>query len=154
MTITNSTKFIAEKLENISFFIRRKWEVGVCQLHLTASWASWQSSDAIPFRSSLHNACYERSYGIFNFIPHDAVDNIWRRGIAIYTGCTFLGCRLTSAGFDRTRRPCDSPNPTSLSSEPIYIRYALYTSYIYTRCIHHTFSSLHHTFKLPISSFS
>ena len=40
------------------------------------------------------------------------------------------------AGFDGTRRACDSPNPTSLSPEPIYIRYALYTSYIYTRLLY------------------
>ena len=82
------------------------------------------STDAIPFRSSLHNTCYERS----PFHSEDALQYI----IRLYISWLW---RLKT-GFDRTRRPCDRPNLTSLSEEPIYIRYALYTSYIYTRCIH------------------
>ena len=89
--------------------------------------ASWQDADAaIPFRSSLHNTCYERRHSPFH--SEDALQYI----IRLYISWLW---RLKT-GFDRTRRPCDRPNLTSLSEEPIYIRYALYTSYIYTRCIY------------------
>ena len=115
------------------------------------SFSFWQEpvgktpSDAIPFRSSLHNTCYERRHSPFH--SEDALQYI----IRLYISWLW---RLKT-GFDRTRRPCDRPNLTSLSEEPIYIRYALYTSYIYTCGIHHTSSSLrHHTLKLQIPSFS
>ena len=115
------------------------------------SFSLWQEpvgktpTDAIPFRSSLHNTCYERRHSPFH--SEDALQYI----IRLYISWLW---RLKT-GFDRTRRPCDRPNLTSLSEEPIYIRYALYTSYIYTRCcIHHTFSSVQHTFWPPFPSFS
>ena len=96
------------------------------------SFSLWQEpvgktpSDAIPFRSSLHNTCYERRHSPFH--SEDALQYIIRLYIS--------WLRRLKTGFDRTRRPCDRPNLTSLSEEPIYIRYALYTSYIYTRCIY------------------
>ena len=89
--------------------------------------------DAIPLR--LHNTCYgwvpERLFCNFNFA------RLWDR-FSRGSRSSYLSWRR-GRGFDRSWQLGDSSNPTSLSWDPIYIHYALYTSYIYTRRVHHTF---------------
>ena len=89
--------------------------------------------DAIPLR--LHNTCYgwvpERLFCNFNFA------RLWDR-FSRGSRSSYLSWRR-GRGFDRTWQLGDSSNPTSLSWDPIYIHYAWYTSYIYTRRVHHTF---------------
>ena len=112
-----------------------------CQLHLALLEASGKLAsgrlpkgrDAIPLR--LHNTCYgwvpERLFCNFNFA------RLWDR-FSRGSRSSYLSWRR-GRGFDRSWQLGDSSNPTSLSWDPIYIHYALYTSYIYTRRVHHTF---------------